>query len=783
MNRRGPAVTAAIALMVLMVSSAWAVASLSPGDPSALSRVSVFSVNAAPSVVTTDATPLPPDAHGIPLPASLRLPITVSLVPSDPQGLSALLSSVENPSSAGYRGFLTYSEFLARYAPSETSADRVASVLQAAGGRSIGIFPDRSAVSATLTVAEIESLFGVRLVQYGTDGVSRLFTAIGSVTVPSPLAGIVASISGLSNDEKTGLISNLAASTLHPFSSSEPADEFVNYTGPPSSEWFLGSDFTQEFGATDLFPGGHSVADATYPTKVAIATMLAGGYNTSLNVNLPAYDPTVVKAYLNGTLGASWPLPNISGVPVTIDGVTPPPPASFGSVNDSTLDEYENSLDLEMAGSLAPGATVVNFYFAGSLVADATSDSALANDFAETIADALAYDYAPAHLGVISGSFGLPDINDTAWNFETEEAAAMGVTIAIASGDQGNAPNGLTDRNDGQWPTWPGTADSNSSGSIAVGGVSVTIGGVPTAVYDGNGSLNLTFDSNLTGLTGVTAWYDTTEGIEGTEGGDSTVFAEPYWQMHSAAQPAIVNATETQGASTIGRAEPDVALPANNTIATVWANSTEAVYFTVLEGTSVAAPVFAGLLADVIAVESNRSASGWAPLGFFDPEIYNISSYYAAYPSSSDPFSSVTSGSNYVFSASTGWDALTGWGIVNATLLLAAIGNSTIAEYHYDGSTPGLPPPPPAKAIPYDVIYLIFGAGIVAAIVLVYLAARPKRPVAAGPSVPFGAQGGGPPSYSMRTQGGTYPGATFLCPYCGAMRPAEPVRCPQCGAY
>jgi hypothetical protein len=48
--------------------------------------------------------------------------------------------------------------------------------------------------------------------------------------------------------------------------------------------------------------------------------------------------------------------------------------------------------------------------------------------------------------------------------------------------------------------------------------------------------------------------------------------------------------------------------------------------------------------------------------------------------------------------------------------------------------------------------------------------------------VPVGAHGIGSSPFGPGVQGGVYPGATFLCPYCGAIRPAEPVRCPQCGA-
>ncbi len=777
MLRRALAIV--VALAVLASSGLIVAARAVPGNPDGTGTVS----QASTRVVSTDATPVPGGAHATALPADARLTLTVELEDPASGQLSSYVAAVENPSSPEYRHFLTSAQFDARFAPGEGRVATVAATLRSAGGTSITVFPDDSSISVSLDVAAVRSLFGVEPVAYGSSEGRVLYTAIGTPRVTSSLAGLVSGVDGLSDAVADRFSWNLHASTLRPLEVSRGPGQFVEYTNT-SSEWFLGSDFAQTFGATQLFPGSDSVTGATFPTHVAIATLLASGYNGTLRENLPAYDPTVVAAYFNGTQPKSWPLPNISGVPVTIDGVTPPAPASFGAVNDSSLDEFENSLDLEMAGSMAPGATVVNFYFAGSLLANATSALGVANDFALTLSEALAHNYSPARLAVVSGSFGLPDLNDSAWNFETEEAAAMGVTLVIASGDQGNAPDSLTDRDDGPWPTWPATADTNSSGAIAVGGVSLTLGGRPTAEYSNNGSLNLTYDSNLTGITNVTAWYDTEAGIAGTEGGVSTVTPEPYWQLHSAAQPNIRNATIVQGASSIGRAEPDVAMPANDTIATVWANASEGIYFTVLEGTSVAAPVFAGLLADLVAVDSSRSTTGWAPLGFLDPTLYNISSYYAANPSTADPFTSVTSGANYVFNASSGWDALTGWGIVNASRLLVAINDPSIANYAYSGATPGLPPTHSSAAspIPWDGLYLIFGLGVVAAIVLILVSMRAGR--SKGPTgVPPGAQGALGSPYGPGTQGGIYPGATFLCPYCGAVRPAEPVRCPQCGAY
>jgi len=197
------------------------------------------------------------------------------------------------------------------------------------------------------------------------------------------------------------------------------------------------------------------------------------------------------------------------------------------------------------------------------------------------------------------------------------------------------------------------------------------------------------------------------------------------------------------------------------------------------------APVLAGLLGDVIAVENNDSSSSWTPLGFFDPLVYQFASYFATHPGAPrDPFSDVENGSNYVFSAGPGWDATTGWGGVTAPLLLAALGNRTLLDYNYSGPTPILPVTPGSTSgnIPWTVIFAIFGVGIVVAILLVVLASRPSRSQgnAPSPGVPWGAQahtGPLPPAPP-----GTYPGATYLCPYCGAIRPSEPVRCPQCGA-
>jgi subtilase family serine protease len=741
-------------------------------------HVGAIGVRGTPPGVMNDIAPIPPGRVSSPLPPATPISITLTLTGADPGGLAKFLSSVESPSSVAYRHYLTAPEFESMFSPSTATVDRVAAELRSVGARDLSIPSDRLTVTAVLATSEVEALFGVSLVTVGSYLGAAEYTATGSPSLPSGLAGLVTGIGGLSNLAASHLTRNFAlASTDRTLRRAGPPDYLTGNTS--GAQWFIGSDYTQILGASHLFPGS-GTPNATYPTHVAIATLLASGYNESTGTNLPPWDPTAIGWYLNSTLGPGWPSSNVTGVPVPYDGVTPPLPGPTSSLGDDTLDQIENSLDLEMAGSLAPGAPVYNFYLAGSLLASLPTGNDIADAFATALSDALTQSYGSARLGVVSASFGLPDLNDSAWNSALAMAAAMGVTVVVASGDQANAPNSLTGRDAGPWPTWPASATFNTSGAIAVGGVTVNVTGRPAGWYNSSGFV-IQFDSNITGIQRLSTWYDThlPGGIvAGSEGGMSTQFPEPYWQFHSAAQPPIVNATVAQGLTTLQRAEPDLAFPANFTIIADAANSTGAVFGSVLAGTSIAAPAFAGFLADEIAVRSgNAIGSSWSPFGFLDPTIYRAESFYAAHPAvAGNPIVDVTQGSNYFFSAGPGWDPTTGWGVPMALPFLTAMANGTITDYAYSGPTPGLPAHS-SPAYPWVEIYVIFGVGLTVAVVLVIVTAR--RPSRTPPTVPWGAQTGGPPA---AVPGHPYGGATFLCPYCGAVRPAEPIRCPNCGA-
>lgn len=770
------------------VAVAFAVALALVGGPRAGSSGQAGAPSGAPGsvLVTTDAVPLPTGATVAPLPANAPVRLSLTLAFSNSSRLAGLLAAVSDPTSPEYRHFVTFAQFVREFGPAASSVDEVEATLAAAGASEVALAPGGLAVLATLPAGAVRGLLGVSPVEYRSRAGSEAgFTSLGPLRLASGLAGRLQGIDGLAGRLGDGVTTPTLVEVRPPAPALAGPRSYVVGNSSLPGDWYIGTDYTQAYGATSLLPGNRSsVTGATFPAHVAVATLLASGYNSTASAVLPPWTPTVIDDYFNATFpsNGTWPLPSVTGVPVQVPGVSlPPPPGPFHGENDSTGFSVENSLDLEMAGSLAPGASLFNFYFSGELAVDPETSPYLPQYFADDLGAALAYNYSPERLAVVSCSFGLNDLNLSLWDAYLELAAAMGVTVVAASGDQGDAPSVVTGRAENASPLWPATAAFNTSGAISVGGASLELSGIPTGTYT-SPPLQLRYDPSVEGIANASAWSDTSGGpgrYAGTEGGTSLTYAEPWWQFHSAAQPPIVKATEQERFPRLGRAGPDVAFSANATIAFVSAAPNGTPYFELLEGTSIAAPLFGGLLADVVAVDGGQG------LGFLDPALYRIASYYQAYPGASDPFRPVVYGGNALFSAAPGWNPTTGWGGLYAPLLLAAVTNGTVANYSYTGPTPTLPGPSASRLPADELVALLAAAGTAVVVLAFVLASRARRrpssyltdaPYAGGPSPPVA------PSWPASPQPPTGFVPTFACPYCGFDRPAEPGHCPRCGA-
>ncbi len=304
---------------------------------------------------------------------------------------------------------------------------------------------------------------------------------------------------------------------------------------------------------------------------------------------------------------AGLPLPNV--VSVSVDG------ASNAPTGDPDGPDAEVELDIELAGALAPGATIV-VYFAPN------SEQGFVDALSTAIHD------ATNKPSIVSVSWGGPEptwtsATLTAFSQAAEDATGLGVTVIAAAGDDG-------------------ASDGEGGGALAV---DFPASG-PYVLGCGGTRLLLSAET----ITEEVVWNDLAEGEGATGGGVSQVFPLPSYQ-------ADVGVPTGEGGFE-GRGVPDVAGDADpETGYAVFVDGSSAV----IGGTSAVAPLWAALVARL------NEALG-APVGFLQPLLYA--------PAEEATFHDITEGNNGGFDAGPGWDACTGWGSPDGTALLSVLQGS-----------------------------------------------------------------------------------------------------------
>lgn len=562
--------------------------------------------------------------------------VMVTFNMSNPAGLSTFLLNVENPSNPMYRHYITAQQFASDFSISSYVYNLAASYFSSYKGLSVKTYPDRVSILVTGKAATLDQAFHTELVR--TAG--GFYHASGQPMLPENIAGSVSQISGLT-DTPIHVNTQIGHATA---SSSENTQLSTNGYPQPvvylNNQYDFGSNFQVAYQENPLF-------GITYPTNEVIATILWSGFNFSGQSVGPFY-PKDIYAYYNASLPAGEPHPIIHAVP--LNGALLPGISSTYDISGASL---ENTLDLEMAGSTAPGSNIYNVYSPTPTFIN------LDSEFAFVLNPNSSYQML-SHVSVISNSWGGYDHKDTAFMIYMQEAAARGITVLASSGDSADSSNSsfFLGGSDQQW--FPSTMAYNTFGVTSVGGTNVT----------------LTPDLHIQNQTG---WYMSPEytgdGPIGSTGGISTVYTEPVWQRLSPANSLIQNK---------GRGTPDIAGTANHTLIylTVFGFSYyNDPFFYYAWGTSVASPLYAGIVAEMNAVLSHF---GKGDLGYLNPLIYRLADiqFASTYTNSHNgygpfqyrgqhglffnPFDTVIYGHNVLYSDQFGYDLVTGWGSLNA---------------------------------------------------------------------------------------------------------------------
>jgi len=274
----------------------------------------------------------------------------------------------------------------------------------------------------------------------------------------------------------------------------------------------------------------------------------------------------------------------------------------------------EETLDVEAVHAVAPGATV-------KYVAAQSCDNADFADALNTVVDGHLADIVTNSWGGTDESNGSPEL-DQVYEQIFYQAATTGIGFYFSSGDSGDGssagdptatppipPNGPTAQ-----------APANSPLVTAVGGTSLAVGKNDKRDFETGWS---TAKSTLT----AGAWTPAPPGnyLYGAGGGTSQVFAQPWYQ-----KGVVPSSLSKRYGSQPARVVPDVSAvgdPGTGFLVgetQTFPDGTAKYSEYRLGGTSLASPVFAGIMA--IADQANHH-----PHGFANPALYRLYDSSALY--------------------------------------------------------------------------------------------------------------------------------------------------------
>ena len=514
---------------------------------------------------------------------SAAQPLTVQVwLKPDLDGAAAFAGAVATPGSAEFHRYLSPDAYTARFGASAAQSAAVMAWLAAQGLTRVHASSGRDYVSATGTVAKIQSAFQVRVGRYRVKGANGKPTVIESndrdVSVPASLAPDVLGVTGLdSAPPVTGPVpapDSLASAVKVPTCSRYWA-QYVKSFRPAYQGLAMGSlpvcgysagQIRAAYGATATATGiGQTVAlteDAAPVAMFATLTDYAKGNH------LPALKSAQFQEQqiaVKGSCGST----------------------SSGDAAQLPYDD-EPQMDSEALYAMAPGATQL------MVVASGCNENQDLLDAALTV---LACNGRHPGASIVSNSWQIPlgEVPAQTVHAIDLRAAAEGVGLYFASGDT----PGLT------------VTDSDPY-ATAVGGTTLGIGGKNDRVFE-------TGWSDDYAAIGDGKWTDLGIGL-GSGGGTSLVWGQPAYQK--GVVPASMARVRVGKQTVTGRAVPDIAADADTDsglltgyIAT-GSNSHPGPYQTQENaGTSLATPLIAGLAAD--AQQGQKS-----DFGFINPLLY-----------------------------------------------------------------------------------------------------------------------------------------------------------------
>jgi hypothetical protein len=573
---------------------------------------------------------------------------TVVLQPRNETALTHFIAQVTDRHSALFHRYLTPATFAARFGATPASIAAVESQLRASGLDVTGVAPDGLIVHFQASASRVESTFRTGLERYKLAGGSIGQARTAPLRVPASIAKYVTSVVGLDTTVKlrpSGILrAPGSARGTHPAAT---APSFAHPAGSPTA-CSDATDIAQEFGGlTD-----DQLANAYGAFGLYGAGDTGAGQHIAI-FELEPFDTTDLQTFDTCYFGATQAAAMLNRVhTIKVDGGQTAGPG-----------QGEAILDVQDVSAFAPGANIDVYEAPNNTFGSLDTYAEIVNDDVDRV---VTTSWGLCEQAVQEGSPGVQQ----AENLIFQQAAAQGQTVFSAAGDEGSDDCNALQTAVPVSPVLSVDDPSSQPYVVATGGTTIDNATQPASEHVWN-------DGAIWGAAG---------------GGISESWPMPAWQLDSKVpgmnnsgaisaanafesgdlrSPYAFCASDNPAGPGVCRELPDVSAQADEFTGavTVYVNAFGG--WTTIGGTSSAAPMWAGMLADVNASATcqanNATKSG---VGFVSPLLYSVASNPTAYAAS---FNDVKTGNNdpygdsNLFQATSGYDMASGLGTPQLT--------------------------------------------------------------------------------------------------------------------
>ena len=394
--------------------------------------------------------------------------------------LRRVIDEQHDKRTANYHQWLTPEDFGARFGVHDSDISQVETWLKSQGFVVEDVSKSKRVIHFSGTTGQLEKAFKTQMHNYQYNGKTEVANN-SNISIPTALSPVIAGVTVHSSfrPHKSSLIGRVRGAGGHKPNYSDTS----NYVGP--------ADFATIYNTNPLLAAGITGTGSSIAIVGDSDVWLSDVEVYRQMFNLPPNDPTVLYAGQNNGI--------IAG------------------------DDQEADSDMELAGGVAPGATIYYVDGSSNLLVDGMTNSKeyiVENNLADIISDSF------------PGGCEL-NANNAFENQLWEQAAAQGQSVFVASGDVG-------------------PEDCDSSGdAFGVGGYAVTSDSTPYNVSVGGTTFNegsgtywgstnpvsflsalsyipeMGWDEAKTGSGGSTSGAD----IYSSGGGISAYYLQPSWQQ------------------------------------------------------------------------------------------------------------------------------------------------------------------------------------------------------------------------------------------------------------